>query len=364
MTTHSAPRAHPRPLPPSSPPAWPPPSRSPVPHPPTAAPRRPRLGHRRRRRRRRRPRRGRARQRAAPSRDPRGSAARRDHRQVGRHRRPTGRFRVRQDGRRVPGPGLRRPTPAPPASCYPRERLPDPVRRPGRRVRQLGPAHRPVRRDDDRPSSSAPSRCSRPARITGTLEGASFERIQLMRLNDTVALNGQTDEHGRFSIDGLAPGTYYLRAGGYGTLPWQSAPVTIDADHPGQVAGSLDDGVVLTGTAIDAPTGRRRVVPRSSSRTTRVTGSPACYTDPAGHVPVHRAHARRLPGRRRSTRAGSPSCRARRGSPSPTATSRSSADVAADPQVPPRPCACAAPTAASTASCATPGQRALPEPAP
>ena len=93
-----------------------------------------------------------------------------------------------------------------------------------------------------------------PARITGVLEGAAFESVQLMRLNDTVALNGQTDKNGRFAFEGLVPGTYYVRAGGYGSLPWRSEPVTTDADHPGRVRGSLDDGVVLTGTATDRVT--------------------------------------------------------------------------------------------------------------
>ena len=53
-----------------------------------------------------------------------------------------------------------------------------------------------------------------------------------MRLNDTVAFHGQTDKDGDFSIKGLAPGTYYLRAGGFGTLQWKSDPVTIDAEPP------------------------------------------------------------------------------------------------------------------------------------
>lgn len=93
------------------------------------------------------------------------------------------------------------------------------------------------------------------ARIEGTLQGARSEQIEVMRLNDTVALHGQTDEHGDFSIEGLAPGTYYLRAGGFGTVPWESEEVTIDAEHPGQVTGRLDAGTTLAGTAIDEATG-------------------------------------------------------------------------------------------------------------
>lgn len=94
-----------------------------------------------------------------------------------------------------------------------------------------------------------------PARIEGTLEGATSESIQLMRLNDTVAWNGQTDQDGDFAFEGLAPGTYYVKAGGFGSLPWKSEEVTIDADHPGLVHGSLDDGVTLTGRAFEEATG-------------------------------------------------------------------------------------------------------------
>ena len=94
-----------------------------------------------------------------------------------------------------------------------------------------------------------------PARIKGTLDGASFEHVQVMRLNDTVAFDGQTDGEGGYLIDGLAPGTYYLRAGGFGTVPWESEPITIDATHPGKVDGSLDAGTTLVGKAFDERTG-------------------------------------------------------------------------------------------------------------
>jgi len=94
-----------------------------------------------------------------------------------------------------------------------------------------------------------------PARIEGTLEGAAFESIQLMRLNDTVAWNGRTDQDGGFAFEGLVPGTYYVKAGGFGSLPWRSEDVSVDADHPGLVHGSLDGGVTLTGRAFEVATG-------------------------------------------------------------------------------------------------------------
>lgn len=93
------------------------------------------------------------------------------------------------------------------------------------------------------------------SRIDGTLDGASYESIQLMRLNDTVAWNGQTDADGAFSFAGLVAGTYYVRAGGFGSLPWTSEPVTVDADTPGIVHGTLDRGVTLTGRAFEEATG-------------------------------------------------------------------------------------------------------------
>lgn len=94
-----------------------------------------------------------------------------------------------------------------------------------------------------------------PARIEGTLEGARNELIEVMRLNDTAALSGRTDADGSFVLDGLAPGSYYVRAGGYGTVPWQSEVVTIDAEHPGHVAGTLEAGTTLVGRAFDEATG-------------------------------------------------------------------------------------------------------------
>jgi hypothetical protein len=93
------------------------------------------------------------------------------------------------------------------------------------------------------------------ARIEGTLAGAGHQTIEVMRLNDTVAFHGQTDKLGDFSIQGLAPGTYYLRAGGFGTVPWRSDPVTIDAETPGHVIGELDAGTAVVGRAVEEATG-------------------------------------------------------------------------------------------------------------
>jgi hypothetical protein len=85
------------------------------------------------------------------------------------------------------------------------------------------------------------------ARVHGTIEGGAGVPVRIMRLNDTVAFTTWTDRRGRYDLDGMVPGTYYLAAGGEGTFPWRSAEVTLTADHDLVVDGSLDRGVVLTG---------------------------------------------------------------------------------------------------------------------
>ncbi|HWJ81224.1 MAG TPA: carboxypeptidase-like regulatory domain-containing protein [Nocardioides sp.] len=93
------------------------------------------------------------------------------------------------------------------------------------------------------------------ATVHGTVEGAANERIRLMRLNDTMAYSTFSDADGAYSLSGMAPGTYYVAAGGFGTLPWRSEPVTLDAAQPVQVDGVLDEGAAVTGRLVDARTG-------------------------------------------------------------------------------------------------------------
>ncbi|HYG94628.1 MAG TPA: carboxypeptidase regulatory-like domain-containing protein [Nocardioides sp.] len=99
------------------------------------------------------------------------------------------------------------------------------------------------------------------AEVLGTIEGANHELVQLMRGNDTVAFNQETDARGNYSFKGLVPGEYYVRAGGEGSLPWESEPVTIDAEQRTRVDGSLQRGVTLTGRLLEdgAPAGRSEV---------------------------------------------------------------------------------------------------------
>lgn len=85
------------------------------------------------------------------------------------------------------------------------------------------------------------------ARVHGTIEGGAGVPVRIMRLNDTVAFTTWTDGRGRYDFDGMVPGTYYLAAGGDGTLPWRSEDITLTPDHALVVDGSLDRGVVLTG---------------------------------------------------------------------------------------------------------------------
>lgn len=91
----------------------------------------------------------------------------------------------------------------------------------------------------------------RPSEIAGRIEGASFELVQLRRMNDSVAFNMRTDGDGAYAFKGLVAGRYYVSAGGNGWLPWRSEPVTIDPDHPAVVNAALDPGASLRGRAVD-----------------------------------------------------------------------------------------------------------------
>lgn len=86
------------------------------------------------------------------------------------------------------------------------------------------------------------------ARVAGRLTGArAGEEVRLMRLNNTVAFRTWTDGAGRYALDGLVPGGYYIAAGQTGELPWTSAPVELTAGHTTRVDGALDQGAVIRG---------------------------------------------------------------------------------------------------------------------
>lgn len=97
------------------------------------------------------------------------------------------------------------------------------------------------------------------AQISGTIVDAPHTRVQVMRGNDTMAYATQTGADGSYSFPGLAPGSYYVRAGGFGSLPWQSPMVTVDAEHPALVDGALDGGASLTGRLMDGERPAARV---------------------------------------------------------------------------------------------------------
>lgn len=92
------------------------------------------------------------------------------------------------------------------------------------------------------------------ARVHGVLSGAESTTVELMRLNDTVAYRQPVNARGRYSFEGMAAGTYYLRAGGFGLLPWESEPFEIDAAAPTRVDGTVEPGTTLRGTLVDAGT--------------------------------------------------------------------------------------------------------------
>jgi protocatechuate 3,4-dioxygenase beta subunit len=86
------------------------------------------------------------------------------------------------------------------------------------------------------------------ARLAGTLTGApKGEAVRLMRLNDTVAFTTWTDAAGRYALDGLVPGRYYVAAGGAGRLPWSSAVVDLRAGTETRVDGHLERGAAILG---------------------------------------------------------------------------------------------------------------------
>jgi hypothetical protein len=83
--------------------------------------------------------------------------------------------------------------------------------------------------------------------VHGTIQRAANQSIRLMRLNDTVAYYGSTDELGNYRFQGLAPGRYRVAAGGDGWRPWQSAIVTVPPSADIEVNGVLDRGASIHG---------------------------------------------------------------------------------------------------------------------
>ena len=124
-----------------------------------------------------------------------------------------------------------------------------------------------------------------PARVSGTVRNLPRGQVRVMRLNDTVAHYGRTDGRGRYAVTGLAPGTYYVAAGGEGRLPWRSAPVTVSAEQPGRV-----DGVVHRGGVLSAAVVSRGLQPVTGLEVlvTRGDGTPyaSSVTDARGRIRV------------------------------------------------------------------------------
>ena len=83
--------------------------------------------------------------------------------------------------------------------------------------------------------------------IHGRLQGAKFQLVQLLRLDDTVAYRAQTDGEGDYRFQGLAPGSYRVSGGGNGFLPWRSAIVTVEADADAEVNGRVRRGARIDG---------------------------------------------------------------------------------------------------------------------
>jgi len=88
--------------------------------------------------------------------------------------------------------------------------------------------------------------------VHGTLEGAAYQSVRLLRLNGTVAYYNATDAQGRYRFQGLAPGRYRVAGGGDGWLPWTSDIVTVTAGGDPEVDGVLDRGAEIHGVVRSA----------------------------------------------------------------------------------------------------------------
>jgi len=83
--------------------------------------------------------------------------------------------------------------------------------------------------------------------VHGRIRRASFQPINLLRLNGTSAYHTETDANGRYMFQGLAPGQYRVAAGGAGWLRWQSKKITVEANHNTRQDGRIRKGGRVTG---------------------------------------------------------------------------------------------------------------------
>lgn len=95
--------------------------------------------------------------------------------------------------------------------------------------------------------------------VHGRLAHASFQSVQLQRLNGTTAFYGQTDAKGNYRFQGLAPGHYRIAAGGNGTgfLPYLSGVIDLAPRQDAEQNGVLRSGASIHGVL----TSRGRAVP-------------------------------------------------------------------------------------------------------
>ena len=83
--------------------------------------------------------------------------------------------------------------------------------------------------------------------VHGRVRGAHNQVVQLLRLNGTTAFRTETDSHGNYRFQGLAPGRYRVAGGGNGWLPWRSRVIHLGVREDREVNGRLRLGASISG---------------------------------------------------------------------------------------------------------------------
>ena len=124
------------------------------------------------------------------------------------------------------------------------------------------------------------------AYVAGRLTHASFQYVEVQRLNGTPAWHGETDADGDYQFAGLAPGRYRIASGGNGSgfLPFLSPVFTLTAREHATVDGTLRHGANIHGvlTTHGEPVAFTDVLARLDG-----AGVAAVTTNASGHYRIN-----------------------------------------------------------------------------